>query len=160
MLRKAVLFVECLWLKEIRSFLYHLCPSPHSLTTLSHLHAIPASEPGVPAGCSSADLLGSWLISGKWESCLTPGMISITLFRWCNTGRWITVTCKESATTSVEETRHTKNVAAWDRERTGLMCPEPPACSAREGKSRLGWAWSHKKALQTETTDMFDLQSS
>lgn len=29
-----------------------------------------------------------------------------------------------------------------------------------EGKSRLGWALSHRKASQTQTTVMFDLQSS
>lgn len=140
MLRKAVLFVKCLWLKEILSFLYHLCPYPHTLTTLNSLHAIPAPEPGLLAGCSSADLRAFWLIPDKWESCCTPGIISITLFRWCNTGRWITVTRKESTTTSMEEARHTKNVAAWDRMKMGFMCPQPSACSAREGKSSLGWA--------------------
>lgn len=77
-----------------------------------------------------------WILADSCQVrilCLTPGMISVTLFRWCDAGRRIT-------TASTEEKKHTKNVTAWDRARTGFTCPEPPACSAREGKSRLGWA--------------------
>lgn len=100
-----------------------------------------------------------WILAGPRQVRILPYPRN-DFSSWCNTGRWITVTCKESATASVEEMRHTENVAAWDRVRMGFMCPEPPACSAREGKSRLGWAWSNRRALQAETTAMFDLQSS
>lgn len=70
---------------------------------------------------------------------LTPGTISATLFIWCNTGRRITMTWKQSAAVVMEERKCTRNVAAWNRARTGLMCPEPPARRAREGKYRLDW---------------------
>lgn len=126
--------MECLWLKEIWSFLHYLCPH--------HIHsAYPCQCSCSPrAGHPHCSLAGLGIAGHTLPSehlgpyaCKT----SLTLFRRCSAGQRTAVIWRQLTAASVEERKYTRWRPAWSRARMGFTCPEPPSCRAREGKSRF-----------------------